>query len=66
MNDKPAWQSKTLWFNVVVLIATFVVDPSANLETMGIPSAWVVRLVAIGNGVLRIASIGAVVFRARP
>lgn len=66
MSGKPWYQSKTLWFNAVVVLATFLVDPSAQLETMGFPPETVVRIVAVANGVLRVASIGAVVFRARP
>ena len=63
MNSKPWWQSRTLWFNALVVLATFLVDPSAQLETMGLPPETVVRIVAAANGILRIVSIGAVVFR---
>jgi hypothetical protein len=61
--SKPFYQSKTFWFNLAVLVGTFLVDPNNDLETFGITSAWVQRTVAAGNIILRFASTAQLVFQ---
>jgi hypothetical protein len=63
MDSKPWYYSKTLWFNVVVLIGTFLVDPSNELEKLGFSGMWAERAVAVGNMLLRIASTAQLVFQ---
>lgn len=59
---KPWWQSKTIWFNLAVLAATFLTDPSNELTTLGIDPRYAERGVAIGNLILRLVSTAQIVW----
>lgn len=63
METKIWWRSKVLWFNVAVLLGTFLVDPSNELAKLGIPPVYAERAVTIGNMILRFASSAQLVFQ---
>ena len=63
MDTKIWWRSRVLWFNVLVLIGTFLVDPSNELSKLGLPPETSMRVVTVGNMVLRFASTAQLVFQ---
>ncbi len=60
---KPWYTSKTIWFNVVVLVGTFLVDPSNELQKLGLAPERALQAAALGNAILRFASTAQLVFQ---
>lgn len=63
MDTKMWWRSKVLWFNIAVLIGTFLVDPSNELSKLGLPPETATRVVTIGNMLLRLTSTAQLIFQ---
>lgn len=63
MSEKPWYLSRTLWFNVAVLLGTFLVDPSNELSKLGLPPETATRAVTIGNMLLRLTSTAQLIFQ---
>lgn len=60
MQTKPIWQSKTFWFNVLVVVigvAAVMADPAQYGDEV---AKWAALILAVGNVVLRTISSGAV------
>lgn len=53
---KPWWKSKTIWFNVIVILITALPGSLEHFRHLFSPSAYevIVGVVALGNTVLRL------------
>ena len=63
MSTKSWYTSKVLWFNALVLLGTFLVDPGNELTKLGVDPTYAERSVAVGNMLLRFVSTAQLVFR---
>ena len=68
MNAKPWWQSRTIWFNAIV-IALAAAEANAKMIQPYVPGnvyGWCVMLLTIGNTLLRFLTTQALGGRSAP
>lgn len=53
MSAKSIWASKTFWLNLLVALATFVVEVSPAGPELGVDPKWVLIAVTAANIILR-------------
>ena len=54
--EKKFWQSKTFWMNAIALVAALLPPVREFLVQAGLPTEWVVSLIAVFNVLLRFAT----------